>query len=100
MPHTRETVRALLASRDDAVERAIVVLFTRQTADEQASEETKHDNDVGFNSADARRLSYFARWIGSGRHLDGNHLVTARRRVMKYAGQLAAVANERALANA
>ncbi|MCH8293114.1 hypothetical protein IH992_18650, partial [Candidatus Poribacteria bacterium] len=38
-------------------------------------------------------LSYLARWIQSGKPLNGKHLRKARALMMKYAGQLAELAS-------
>ena len=100
MTHTQDSIRHLLATNDRAVERALVVLYDRQEADEKVSDETRHDNNVGFNSADARKLSYYARWVISGRHLDGWHLMEARRRVGKYSRQLLEAAEAKTAAKA
>jgi hypothetical protein len=91
--HTKESIRALLTTNDKAVERAMVVLFDRQTHDEKATEETRHHNNRGFNHGDAKKGTYMARWVLSGRQLTGKHLDRARRMAIRYAGQLAEEAN-------
>ena len=53
----------LLFKSDNAVERAMVVLFERQTRDEQNTKDAKHLNGVGFSSADAVAGTHFAQWI-------------------------------------
>ena len=45
------------------LERAIVVIFDRQTLDEKLSKETLHYNGIGFAGNDARRGSYLAKQI-------------------------------------
>lgn len=70
------------------VERAIVVLYQRQTSDEQATQSTKVHNGRGFASCDARRGSYMAKWILSGKSLNGEWLEKARKMVKKYIRQL------------
>jgi hypothetical protein len=94
--HTKHTIRALLLTNDRAVERAMVVLFDRQTQDEKATEATRHHNNRGFNHGDAKKGTYMARWVLSGRKLTGHHLDRARRMAMRYAGQLAEEANAKA----
>lgn len=96
MTWTAERIKNLLATNDKAVARGVIALYKRQTADEQNSEHTKHNNGIGFNQADARYLSYCARWAMSRYCLTGRHLEKARTRLMKYAGQLAEIANEKA----
>jgi hypothetical protein len=92
---TKNAIRRLLEHSDLAVERACVALLDRQTDVEQASDATIRKNWVGFNAADAKRLSKAGKWVRSGNHLDGWFLKEARRRVVKYAGQLADIANEK-----
>ena len=94
-----ETMKTMIAAKllDDPawVEKAILVLYERQTADEQAGGETRHDNNQGFTSADARRMSFVAEWLRKSKR---NHLSrekalgTYGRRLQKYAGQLARIA--------
>jgi|307.fasta_scaffold63554_2 hypothetical protein len=79
---------------DYNIERAIVALYTRQTAQEQAQGGTLHDNAIGFNGPDGGKLSYYARWLSSGRHLDGKFKDDAHQRIRKYARQIADLANE------
>jgi len=45
-----------------AVGRALVHLFNRQTSDEQAVEDTRYDNGIGFTSADARMGTSMAKF--------------------------------------
>lgn len=54
MQHTVDSIRALLATNDRAVGRALIVLRNRQTADERSSEQTKHLNGRGFRPCHAR----------------------------------------------
>ncbi len=89
---TKEQIKTLLLTNNAAVERAMVALYNRQTADERSSSTTQHLNGRGFNAFDAERGSYWARWVQSGRHLTGRHLEGARKMALKYAGQLAEVA--------
>jgi hypothetical protein len=102
---SKEAIRALLAEESDqgnrAVERAILVLFDRQTESEQVDETTKEHNGVGFNGADAPFLSSLAKWIKGSRRPNGQRLsprqrTRARRQLAKYAGQLARIAAARA----
>lgn len=121
MVHTKESIRLLLMTNDRAVERALVVLFERQTKDEQAAATTTHLNFVGFNAADAVIGTRFARWLLGlndnnekmydvkplshpkaakifKQYLEEGETVMqrARRLILKYSQQLADIANERA----
>ena len=70
---TAQQIGALLASNDRAVERAMVVIFQRQTPDEQQAAHTSHNNGRGFSAFDAKMGTYYARWVLSGRSLTGRH---------------------------
>lgn len=85
-------IRWLLTTNDKAVERAMVALYEMQTATEQNAQATSESNGKGFNYYDARSGSYYAKWVKSGRSLTGHHLVKARVMSMKYAKQLAKLA--------
>jgi hypothetical protein len=88
-------IKWLLTMNDRAVERAIVAIYNRQTADEKSSQNTTHSNGVGFSGADASLGSYYAKWILSGRNLTGNHLSKARMMSQKYVRQLVEIATAR-----
>ena len=45
---TRGEIEDMLRTQNGAVERAMVAIWERQTADEQASQTTNHDNGRGF----------------------------------------------------
>ena len=51
------------------------------------------NNNESFSEIDADYLSYLARWIQSGKPLNGKHLRKARALMMKYAGRLIEIAN-------
>ena len=90
---TPDAIKSLIDRSDAAVERAILAIFRRQTADEQNAENTIHHNRIGFASCHAHLGSYYAKWILGGRHLDGKHLDKARRMVRWYSRQLCQIAS-------
>lgn len=95
MQYTIEIVKSKLSSDQRWIEQAIVKLYDFQTADEQASDETKHENGVGFNAFDAKVLSYYATWLKRGNHLNGKHLDKAKKMVPKYAKQILHLINQK-----
>lgn len=107
MSHTNESIKQLLATSNAAVERALVVLLSRQTSDEVASQNTKHRNGRGFSAFDAEILTSFAtqierklaRGMKLGECLSEKQMAIARKRVPSYAGQLAEEANAKAAAS-
>lgn len=93
--HTKQSIQELLCRSDKAVERAMVVLHEYQTADERQEGQTRWNNGVGFMTMHARRGTYYAKWVLSGKHLSGLHLVKAREIALKQAQQLANIANKK-----
>lgn len=87
-PWTSDRIRTLLASNPLAVERALMVLYREQTADEQQARHTRECNSRGFNAADAPTLSRLAELVRAGHTLHPGQIAVARRRLSKYAGQL------------
>lgn len=75
---TREMIVALLASSQVAVERAIIVLQGRQTADEQVAGTTKHQNGRGWNAFDAAYMTEMFDWIKVGTTPKGQTYTTSR----------------------
>ena len=90
---TREEIEQLINTNDRMVERSMVVLWERQTRDEQASQTTNHHNGMGFTGWSARSGTYFAEWVQSGRRLTGKHLAKARKIAIHHAAQLTGIAN-------
>ena len=102
---TPDRIRHLLNTNDLAVERAIVVLYDRQTQDEKRDSDTKHDNKRGFKANHASTMSFFARIILKGWkqdrnkervHLNPVKLAKARNVALQYTRQLCEQANEKA----
>ena len=60
---TRDDIDAKLRASDQAVEAAIIRLFELQTAGEQRTAGTHCQNAEGFNAADAKAGTRFARWL-------------------------------------
>ena len=101
-PWTRAAMLDLLDRSNVAVERALLVLYARQTADEQEAQATTEHNNQGFGSVDAELLSSYAqqveRWqfrAPEGQRLTDRQMQFARPKVKKYVGQLVDVANAR-----
>jgi len=75
---TRESFQALITRNDEvalnAIGRALVHIFNRQTFDEKADDHTKHYNMRGFTPADARRGSITAKYYLKHRKLEDWHI--------------------------
>ena len=101
---TKERVRELLATTDQAVVNAIKQLYALQTFDEQDHEQTSYVNSKGFNALDAKFMSSLAKQIEQWENtmegsrypfpLSYKQLFAARRRLLKYSGQLVKIANK------
>lgn len=95
---TKEMILDKLDTNPIMVERSLVVLFNRQTQDEQNTESTNCNNKMGFNGTDAHILTSFAKQIIGNKRVEGNRLSEKQRalavkKLRKYANQLAKVAN-------
>lgn len=86
---TRSAVAELILTNDRAVERALVVLFNRQTAAERSSNTTNTHNDVGFTHSDAHWGCRNAKQVLAGRPLSPYQLSQWRKRNIKGVPRLA-----------
>jgi len=92
-PWQKEDIRAMLETRDVAVEKGLVSILKFQTSEETVRESTIEDNGVGFNGADAPFLTSLAKQVAAGRHLNERQMKFGRKCMLKYSGQLARIAN-------
>ena len=88
MEYTKEYIQDKLTNDIRWMERALVVLYRRQTTDEQMSGETINANNRGFNSVDSRYLSWCAKWVLQGMHLSGHHIEKVGSKLKKYWKQI------------
>jgi len=82
------SIRELLRTDYRWMEKALLFLFSQQTRTEQQIEATTEANSRGFSACHARKLSYYAGWVRSGRKLTGPHLTKAHGFVSHYAQQV------------
>lgn len=80
-----QRVRKALDTNPLAVEKAIKVLYARQTMDEKRDETTRHNNQVGVRHSHGHRIAYYGKWLARGNHLTGIHLDRARKLAHTYA---------------
>lgn len=92
---TKEEIKNLILTNDRMVGLSLKQLYNCQTADEQASHETNHQNGMGFNGVDAPILTSFAVFYMERGYLSPRQLVIARKKLVKYSGQLTRLANNR-----
>lgn len=72
----------------DKVDEYILLLYDKQTFDEQLSRDTIDKNKRGFNLADAKKMSVYAERFLKGGHLEPSEMKMAREELKKYKGQL------------
>ena len=96
---TEQYVRNCIDRNDIDVCRAVVTVYRRQTLSERSSYSTNVTNGVGFNKFDAEILTSFAKQIIRNKAMGRRYLLSrsqmeiARKRIRKYAKQLARIAN-------
>lgn len=95
----KETIKALLATNDRAVTKAVVAIYYNQTQDEISSKVTQEHNGKGFTKFDAKFLTEMATFaINNGMTLTTKQVECIRHRVYKYWRQLAEIANNSEIA--
>lgn len=92
----KEEIRERLKVDDIWLRRSIVAIFEQQTSEERSAGLTVEDNGMGFNGADAPAMSRIAQQIQRDGLLDYKNVSYARKKMLKYAGQLANLANAKA----
>jgi hypothetical protein len=103
MRYTTGYIANKLATDDRWLYRGILAIHARQTSDEQAIRDTRHKNDKGWNAWDAKIMSSFACQIRSWDRrtspyetpLSRKQAQIARKKMIKYAGQLCELANRK-----
>jgi hypothetical protein len=92
---TKQSIKDMLLANDGWLYRAILAIYKGQTDGEQACGATVEDNGIGFNGADAVILSSFAQQLNRTGTLSYKQTFIARKKMVKYAGQLLSIAREK-----
>lgn len=87
-------IKENILKSDIWLNKAVLAIFNLQTLSEKSSENTHIYNNVGFSAFDAKRMSYYAKWLLSGKTLSGHHKDLARKRILRYIKQLTKIANK------
>ena len=99
----KEEIKENLLHKNEWVYRGVLAIYEKQTFDEQVNERTEHHNGVGFNGIDGDIMSSFAKqiikWNGTKyqkfpESLSQKQTAIARKKIVKYSGQLAKIANK------
>ncbi len=107
--NTKDEIKSLLMQSNYAVERALLALYDRQTADEQVSDTTVEKNGQGFAALDASFYTSLAKQVATSTYPTGQRLSRGqfdalrgmrngkqvRKGIFKYAGQLLEIAREK-----
>lgn len=91
---TKDEIRKNIENSDAWLCRAIRAIYRFQTEHEKCAENTLESNGVGFNGIDAAIMSSFAQQLEAGRGLSKKQFAIARKRMVKYSGQLTKIANK------
>ena len=91
---TKEEIRFNMETDNKWLFRGLIAIYNRQTQDEKNEAITVHENGVGFGGADANILSSFAKQYGERGFLTKNQIDICRKKMLKYSGQLAKIANK------
>ena len=92
---TNEEIKSLILRNDIFVKKSLIQLYHRQTVEEIWSRQTKHSNGAGFSKFDASFGMEKAEKIINGQELTDRELHFCRQMLIKYANQLAKIANGR-----
>jgi hypothetical protein len=95
MSFTKEFIKDKLANDVRWMERGVLVLYERQTADEQKVKDTRENNGVGFTGVDGRYMSWVATWLQKGNHLTGRHIEKVGKKLPKYWKQIKEIIEEK-----
>ena len=90
---TKEAILDKLDNSEEMVKRSLLRLYAEQTIDEQAVGYTKESNGYGFNGVDAEFMSSVAKFLTEKGYLSPKQVSWTRKKMHKYAGQLANLAN-------
>lgn len=93
-PYTETMIRAMLKQDVEFLYKALLLLFERQTEDEQDVLKTKHRNHVGFSAADGGTLSKYAEQLQQNGKLGPLTMEDCRFRMLKYSKQLLGFGDE------
>jgi hypothetical protein len=90
---TKAEIKEMLEKSDKALIRGLMTIYGYQTDEERNTGHTVEDNGMGFNGADAELLTQFALFYSQNNYLTPGQITWARKKMLKYAGQLANHAN-------
>lgn len=84
----KEKIQSLLDRNDEAVYRAMLRIYNRQTTTEQVYQATTDWNSVGFSGTDGKIMSSFSEYYKKFGKLSNKQIIIARKKMKKYWKQL------------
>lgn len=90
---TKEEIRDMLVKSDKALIKGMMTIYGYQTDEEQNAGQTVEDNGMGFNGLDAEFLTQMCLFYTNHGYLTPGQTEWVRKKMLKYAGQLAGHAN-------
>lgn len=94
MIYTKDFIKEKILTNDLWLARGVVAIYKRQTSQEQNVGKTIDNNGVGFNGVDSEILTSFAEFFLKRGFLSPKQIHIARKKMVKYCGQLAKIANK------
>jgi hypothetical protein len=85
----KRVIQASIDANDRAVYKALLIIYSQQTASEQACQTTQELNKRGFGAFDAEILSSFAEQVRERGRLSAKQMELARKKIRHYWKQLA-----------
>lgn len=96
---TKDTIKAeLQKGNKPLLVRALLAIYEGQTSHEKLTMTTHEDNGIGFNGADAEILTSFVEQWRTRQWLSEKQYALLQKKMPKYSGQLARIAEEKAKA--
>lgn len=90
----RTYVKHMLSTNESWATRALIKVYANQTADEQASQVTSHNNSVGFSGVDAMILSSFAQQYQRWNRLSPKQMTILFKKMPRYWRQVMSLISE------
>ena len=86
-----------LSTKKDWALKALLKIYDNQTSDEQDTESTNHNNDIGFTGVDAKILSSFAKFYKRTGFLTPKQMVYVYKKIPKYWAQIVKISDRNQL---
>ena len=91
---TKDEIKGLIVNRDDAVIKGMLRIYDLQTESEKVFGDTHEHNGVGFSGVDGGIMSSFVEFYNKTNFLSYKQMKIARKKMLKYAGQLTMISNK------